>query len=295
MTHLLIDRFRFDSFAPDSDEAGSNLLTRFGQDVYLFFVITPPEQLVERAWKRGLEFGRYKAVDDTLAHAVEAYTGIPNVFFTWVRRGDKRIHFEFLDNTVPLRRASAHGCVRRQRDLNVLDVRRMLDIERYGRDQRRCDRARGALRQPRQLARRTTAASCGAAWRVFRTSISPIRRPGGSTCACESGRRDRGRSRGFRAAALDADTIARGAVARRAAGAAPGRSRPLEAPLTLREYLHAHGAAPAQTIGSWGWEAARRAISRGNRSSGRRGPRGRACAGGSAAPPVRCRASPAPR
>ena len=107
MSHLLIDRFRFDSFAPDSDEAGSNLLTRFGQTVYLFFVITPPEQLVERAWKRGLEFGRYKAVDDTLAHAVEAYTGIPNVFFTWVRRSDKRIRFEFLDNTV--RSASARG------------------------------------------------------------------------------------------------------------------------------------------------------------------------------------------
>ena len=41
MSHLLIDRFRFDSFAPDSGEAGSNLLTRFGQTVYLFFVITP--------------------------------------------------------------------------------------------------------------------------------------------------------------------------------------------------------------------------------------------------------------
>ena len=66
MTHLLIDRFRFDSFAPDSDEAGSNLLTRFGHGVYLFFMITPPESLVERAWKRGLEVGRYKAVDDTL-------------------------------------------------------------------------------------------------------------------------------------------------------------------------------------------------------------------------------------
>ena len=40
--HLLIDRFRFDSFAPHSDEPGSNLLTRFGQVVYLFFLITPP-------------------------------------------------------------------------------------------------------------------------------------------------------------------------------------------------------------------------------------------------------------
>ena len=86
MSHLLIDRFRFDSFAPDSDEAGSNLLTRFGHVVYLFFMITPPESLVERAWNRGLEVGRYKAVDDTLAHAVEAYSGMPQLFFTWVQR-----------------------------------------------------------------------------------------------------------------------------------------------------------------------------------------------------------------
>ena len=78
MSHLLIDRFRFDSFAPDSDEAGSNLLTRFGRVVYLFFMVTPPESLVERAWKRGLDVGRYKAVDDTLAHAVEAYSGMPS-------------------------------------------------------------------------------------------------------------------------------------------------------------------------------------------------------------------------
>jgi hypothetical protein len=133
MAHLLIDRFRFDSFAPDSDEAGSNLLTRFGHTVYLFFVITPPEQLVERAWKRGLEFGRYKAVDDTLAHSVEAYTGMPAVFFTWVLRTDKQIHIEFLDNSVPfgeLPRTVAFG---NNYTLNVLDVRKMLDIQKFGR------------------------------------------------------------------------------------------------------------------------------------------------------------------
>jgi hypothetical protein len=133
MSHLLIDRFRFDSFAPDSDEEGSNLLTRFGQTAYLFFVITPPEQLVERAWKRGLEFGRYKAVDDTLAHAVEAYTGIPNVFFTWVRRSDKRIRFEFLDNTVPLGERPRTVAFGDNETVNVLDVKSMLDIDRYGR------------------------------------------------------------------------------------------------------------------------------------------------------------------
>ena len=133
MTHLLIDRFRFDSFAPDSDEAGSNLLTRFGQSVYLFFMITPPDMLVERAWKRGLEFGRYKAVDDTLAHAVEAYTGIPDVFFTWVRHADKRIRFEFLDNTVPLGERPRTVAFGDNDTFNILNVKGTLDIERYGR------------------------------------------------------------------------------------------------------------------------------------------------------------------
>jgi len=133
MAHLLIDRFRFDSFAPDSDEAGSNLLTRFGDSVYLFFVITPPEQLVERAWMRGLEFGRYKAVDDTLAHSVEAYTGMPNVFFTWVRRTDKRIHIELLDNSVPLGKLPRTVAFGNNYTLNVLDINKLLDIERFGR------------------------------------------------------------------------------------------------------------------------------------------------------------------
>jgi hypothetical protein len=133
MTHLLIDRFRFDSFAPDSDEEGSNLLTRFGQLVYLFFVITPPELLVERAWKRGLEFGRYKAVDDTLAHSVEAYSGIPDVFFTWVHRSDKRIQFEFLDNTVRFGDRPRTVAFGDNHTFNVLDVKGILDIERYAR------------------------------------------------------------------------------------------------------------------------------------------------------------------
>jgi hypothetical protein len=133
MAHLLIDRFRFDSFAPDSDEAGSNLLTRFGDSVYLFFVITPPEQLVERAWMRGLEFGRYKAVDDTLAHSVEAYAGMPNVFFTWVHRTDKRIHIELLDNSVPFGKLPRTAAFGNNYTLNVLDINRLLDIERFGR------------------------------------------------------------------------------------------------------------------------------------------------------------------
>jgi len=133
MSHLLIDRFRFDSFAPDSDEAGSNLLTRFGRVVYLFFMVTSPESLVERAWKRGLDVGRYKAVDDTLAHAVEAYAGMPQLFFTWVRRTDKHVHFEFLDNSVQLGERPRTIAFGSNDTLNVLDVKCLLDVERYRR------------------------------------------------------------------------------------------------------------------------------------------------------------------
>jgi len=130
-THLLIDRFRFDTFAPASDIAGSNLLTRFGSLVYLFFVITPPHATVERAWGRGLEVGRYKAVDDLLAHNIEAFSGMPEVFFTWALSTDKKVHYEFLDNGVP------HGVQPRtvafgwNGELNVLDVGRLLDVDRY--------------------------------------------------------------------------------------------------------------------------------------------------------------------
>jgi hypothetical protein len=133
MPHLLIDRFRFESFAPESDEAGSNLLTRFGERIYLFFLVTPPPSLVERAWQRGLEVGRYKSVDDVLAHAVEAYSGFAELFFTWVERADKRVHFEFLDNAVPQGEPPRTAAFGWNDVMNVLDVRRLLDVERFRR------------------------------------------------------------------------------------------------------------------------------------------------------------------
>ncbi|HEY1328405.1 MAG TPA: hypothetical protein VGI14_15795 [Casimicrobiaceae bacterium] len=133
LPHLLIDRFRFDSFAVDSEEAGSNLLTRFGQVVYLFLLVTPPAQLVERAWNRGLQVGRYKPVDDTLAHGVEAYAGMPELFFIWARRHDKRVHVEFLDNSVAQGERPLTVAFGWNDTLNVLDVRGLVDIERYRR------------------------------------------------------------------------------------------------------------------------------------------------------------------
>jgi hypothetical protein len=130
MSHLLIDRFRFDSFVPVGKES-RRLLTRFGDLIYMFFMITPPEMTVERAWKRGLKFGRYKAVDDLLAHNVEAYTGMPELFFTWALNTGRRVHFEFLDNSVAegqRPRTVAYGW---NQEMTIIDVNAMLDIDRF--------------------------------------------------------------------------------------------------------------------------------------------------------------------
>ena len=151
MSHLLIDRFRFDSFAPHSEEAGSNLLTRFGNIVYLFFLITPPAALVERAWNRGLDVGRYKAVDDTLAHAVEAYSGMPELFFTWITRADKRVHFEFLDNTVTRGAPPRTAAFGWNEVMNILDVDCLVDIERYQKVDVDAQDARSLHRDPGDL------------------------------------------------------------------------------------------------------------------------------------------------
>ena len=131
MPHLLIDRFRFDSFATKSKEEGSNLLTRFGSRVYMFYMITPPHETVERAWKRGLQVGRYKAVDDLLDHNVEAFTGMPQIFFTWALNQEKDVYYEFLDNGVdygiqPRTVAyGTNGC------LTILDIDKLIDIDRF--------------------------------------------------------------------------------------------------------------------------------------------------------------------
>jgi hypothetical protein len=132
MPHLLIDRFRFDSFdASQDDMRTSRLLTRFGDTVFLFFMVTPPAETVERSWKRGLRTGRFKAVDDLLFHNIEAYSGMPNLFFPAVLTATKKTHFEFLDNDVPLGerpRTIAFGWNGR---MTILDLARLNDIDRF--------------------------------------------------------------------------------------------------------------------------------------------------------------------
>jgi len=130
--HLLIDRFRFDSFVPAPEGYDSTrLLTRFGDLVYMFFMITPPEMTVERAWTRGLKVGRYKAVDDLLAHNVEGYSGMPELFFTWALDPRRQAHYEFLDNSVAEGRPPRTVAFGWNQEMTVLDIKSMLDIERF--------------------------------------------------------------------------------------------------------------------------------------------------------------------
>jgi hypothetical protein len=141
MPHLLIDRFRFDSFVPNLEEGSSRLLTRFGDLVYMFFMITPPEMTVERAWTRGLRVGRYKAVEDLLAHNVEAYAGMPELFFTWALIHGKRVHYEFLDNSVAQGSPPRTAALGWNEEMTILDIKSMIDIERFRKINIRAQRA----------------------------------------------------------------------------------------------------------------------------------------------------------
>ena len=133
LTHLLIDRFRFDSFNIDNGghSRDSKLLSRFGDKIYLFFMITPPAETVVRAWERGQTTGRYKAVDDLLYHNIEAYTGMPDLFLSWVLSNDKHVHFEFLDNSVEKGRLPKTAAFGWNNSMSILDVEQMRAIEQF--------------------------------------------------------------------------------------------------------------------------------------------------------------------
>ncbi len=132
MPNLLVDRFRFDSF---STQWISKILhgtyVKHVDTLFMYFVVTPPHDTVERGWERGLVTGRYKAVEDFLDHSVEAYTGMPRVLFKWLAYDKPLFKYEFLDNSVPkgtFPRRIAYGT---QREMNILDCLPFVDIERY--------------------------------------------------------------------------------------------------------------------------------------------------------------------
>ncbi len=130
--HLLVDRFRFDSFT--AEKVGRVLhdtYARYVDTMYMYFIITPPEETVERGWRRALERGRYKAVEDFLGHGVEACRGMPKILFKWLASPRPDYRYVFLDNRVP--KGSFPGTIARgdREGMVIYDPVALVDIERY--------------------------------------------------------------------------------------------------------------------------------------------------------------------
>jgi hypothetical protein len=210
-------------------------------------MITPPASLVERAWQRGLEVGRYKAVDDVLAHAIEAYAGMPGLFFTWANRTDKRVHFEFLDNSVAQGERPRTVAFGWNDALHVLDVGAMLDVERFRRVDVDAAGPASLYPDPALLAPERNTGFLVECVRRFREVNFADQATGRIYAHFESGR----------LAWTDADALARAAtdpdVRAALLAAAPDALSPafpaLEQPTHLREYARAQ---PIHTLGAWG-------------------------------------------
>jgi hypothetical protein len=56
---------------------------------------------------------------------------MPQLFFTWIARTEKRVHFEFLDNTAPRGAPPRTAAFGWNDSLTVLDVSILIDIERF--------------------------------------------------------------------------------------------------------------------------------------------------------------------
>jgi len=130
--NLLVDRFRFDSF---STEKVSQILhgtyASYVDTLYMYFIVTPPEATVERGWERGLVRGRYKAVEDFLGHSVEAYVGMPKLFFKWMAYRQPLFKYVFLDNSVPKGTTPKTIAEGTQQAMDIYNPIAFIDIERY--------------------------------------------------------------------------------------------------------------------------------------------------------------------
>lgn len=130
--HLLVDRFRFDSFTAEKvARVLHDTYARYVDTMYMYFIVTPPEETVLRGWQRALERGRYKAVEDFLAHGVEACRGMPKILFKWLASPRPEYRYVFLDNRVP-RGSFPKTIARGDRDgMVIYDPAAFIDIERY--------------------------------------------------------------------------------------------------------------------------------------------------------------------
>jgi hypothetical protein len=132
--HLMVDRFRFDSFASEKiTRVLHKTYVRYIDTMYMYFVVTPPQATVERGWERGLVRGRYKAVEDFLGHCIEAYAGMPKLLFKWLASEKPRYFFEFLDNSVA--KGTYPELIARgtQGKMQIYRPNSLIDIERFQR------------------------------------------------------------------------------------------------------------------------------------------------------------------
>jgi hypothetical protein len=132
--HLMVDRFRFDSFASEKiTRVLHKTYVRYIDTMYMYFVVTPPQDTVERGWERGLVRGRYKAVEDFLGHCIEAYAGMPKLLFKWLASDKPKYFFEFLDNSVA--KGTYPELIARgtQGKMQIYRPRSLIDIERFQR------------------------------------------------------------------------------------------------------------------------------------------------------------------
>jgi hypothetical protein len=129
--HLLVDRFRFDSFSAQEIGRIRETYAKYVSTIHMYFVVTPPEETVERGWQRALERGRYKAVEDFLGHCVEAYTGMPKVLFRWLGYRHIDYRYYFLDNRVPRGAFPTLIASGDRAHMKVYDPEGLINIERY--------------------------------------------------------------------------------------------------------------------------------------------------------------------
>ncbi|MGB7534881.1 MAG: zeta toxin family protein [Azonexus sp.] len=130
--HFLVDRFRFDSFSSDKvTRVLHDTYAKYVDTMYMYFIVTPPEDTVERGWQRALERGRYKAVEDFLGHSIEAYSGMPKIFFKWLAYRHPSYRYFFLDNRVPKGTFPKTIAFGDQTEMTIHDPVAFINIERY--------------------------------------------------------------------------------------------------------------------------------------------------------------------
>lgn len=130
--HFFVDRFRFDSFSTESvARVLHDTYAKYVDTLYMYFVVTPPEETVERGWQRAVERGRYKAVEDFLGHSVEAYTGMPKILFKWLASPRPAYHYFFLDNRVPKGTFPKTIAFGNRAEITIYDPVAFINIERY--------------------------------------------------------------------------------------------------------------------------------------------------------------------